>query len=83
MNALLERPDNIFSEIRRYTASVAATIIFGFRATQADPFWAQVSIPNFRAPFQVTDVEKAVYSLVEEVKLPQSSTQATDTTTNY
>ena len=42
MNNLLDRPDNFYDEIRRYTASVAAVLSFGHRGATFESFWAHV-----------------------------------------
>ncbi|TVY87600.1 Cytochrome P450 monooxygenase, partial [Lachnellula willkommii] len=39
MNNLLKRPDEIFQLAKLYTASVAATLLYGQRATDVDSFW--------------------------------------------
>lgn len=39
MNNLLKRPDEIFELAKLYTASVAATLLYGQRATDLDSFW--------------------------------------------
>ena len=39
MNNLLKRPDEIFELAKLYTASVAATLLYGQRATDIDSFW--------------------------------------------
>lgn len=39
MSNLLERPEDFFAEIRRYTASVATSITYGFRAPTFESFW--------------------------------------------
>jgi hypothetical protein len=43
MNNLLDNPDNFYHEVRRYTASVAAVLVFGHRGPTSDSFWARVS----------------------------------------
>jgi len=40
MNDLLRNPDGFFNHIRRYTASVAATLVFGQRGATFKSFWA-------------------------------------------
>ncbi|KIW75333.1 hypothetical protein Z517_10074 [Fonsecaea pedrosoi CBS 271.37] len=39
MNDLLNHPDGFFNHIRRYTASVAATLVYGQRGATFDSFW--------------------------------------------
>jgi hypothetical protein len=39
MNNILKRPDEIFGLARLYTASVAATLLYGQRAESLDSFW--------------------------------------------
>jgi hypothetical protein len=43
MMNLLNKPENFYDEIRRYTASVATTIVYGFRAPTFESFWGHVS----------------------------------------
>ncbi|KEF57227.1 uncharacterized protein A1O9_07417 [Exophiala aquamarina CBS 119918] len=43
MNDLLTNPEGFFNHIRRYTASVAATLVFGQRGSTFNSFWAHVS----------------------------------------
>ncbi|OQU97041.1 hypothetical protein CLAIMM_03044 [Cladophialophora immunda] len=40
MNDLLTNPDGFFNHIRRYTASVATTLVYGQRGATFDSFWA-------------------------------------------
>ncbi|TVY53947.1 Cytochrome P450 monooxygenase patI [Lachnellula cervina] len=40
LNDLLRTPENFFDCIRRYTASVAATLVFGQRGATFESFWA-------------------------------------------
>ncbi|KAI1617874.1 putative cytochrome P450 oxidoreductase [Exophiala viscosa] len=40
MNDLLVNPEGFFNHIRRYTASVAATLVYGQRGSTFDSFWA-------------------------------------------
>ncbi|KAK5331677.1 hypothetical protein LTR93_000682 [Exophiala xenobiotica] len=40
MNDLLTKPEGFFNHIRRYTASVAATLVYGQRGSTFDSFWA-------------------------------------------
>ncbi|KAJ4201320.1 hypothetical protein NW767_006970 [Fusarium falciforme] len=42
MSNLCNNPDNFYSEIRRYTASVVTSITYGCRAPTSDSFWCQV-----------------------------------------
>jgi hypothetical protein len=44
MNDLLVAPEGFFNHVRRYTASVAAAIVFGHRGPTFESFWAHVSI---------------------------------------
>lgn len=44
MNDILVAPDGFFNHVRRYTASVAAAIVFGHRGPTFESFWAHVSI---------------------------------------
>lgn len=44
MNNLLDSPDAFFDHIRRFTASVASTLVYGQRASTIDSFWAHVSV---------------------------------------
>lgn len=46
MKNLLTDPDDFFSQIRRYTASVVTSITYGFRGATPDSFWARVSIDH-------------------------------------
>lgn len=46
MNDLLVGPDGFFNHIRRYTASVAAAIVFGHRGPTFESFWAHVNITS-------------------------------------
>ncbi|EXJ84074.1 hypothetical protein A1O3_04741 [Capronia epimyces CBS 606.96] len=46
MNDLLRDPDNFFNHIRRYTASVAATLVYGQRGATFDSFWGHVREPS-------------------------------------
>ncbi|KAF2501617.1 cytochrome P450 [Lophium mytilinum] len=39
MTNLLDRPEDFFQEIQRYTASVVSSINYGFRAKTHDSFW--------------------------------------------
>ncbi|KAI8938085.1 hypothetical protein NX059_005756 [Plenodomus lindquistii] len=41
LNNLLERPEDFYYEIRRYTASVITSLTFGYRAKDIDSFWAK------------------------------------------
>ncbi|KAH7264569.1 cytochrome P450 [Fusarium solani] len=41
MSNLCNNPDNFYSEIRRYTASVVTSITYGCRAPTSDSFWCQ------------------------------------------
>ncbi|KAH6955730.1 putative cytochrome P450 oxidoreductase [Ilyonectria sp. MPI-CAGE-AT-0026] len=41
MNGLLENPDDVFDEVRRFAASVASTIVWGYRAVNYDSYWAK------------------------------------------
>jgi hypothetical protein len=43
MNDLLETPEDFFNHISRYTASVATTLVYGFRAATFQSFWGHVS----------------------------------------
>jgi hypothetical protein len=43
MNDLLTKPEGFFNHVRRYTASVAATLVYGQRGSTFDSFWAHVS----------------------------------------
>ena len=43
MNDLLVEPEGFFNHIRRYTASVASTLVYGQRGSTFDSFWAHVS----------------------------------------
>lgn len=43
MNDLLQSPEGFFDHIRRYTASVATTLVYGQRGATFDSFWAHVS----------------------------------------
>lgn len=52
MNDLLGNPDGFFNSIRRYTASVAATLVFGQRGATFDSFWAHVSF-WYQAPSNI------------------------------
>lgn len=38
----LEDPDNFYQHVRRVTASIACTFVFGHRAPVADCFWGNV-----------------------------------------
>jgi hypothetical protein len=42
MANLLEKPEDFYGQIKRYTASVAASITFGQRGATPDDFWARV-----------------------------------------
>ncbi|OIW32566.1 cytochrome P450 [Coniochaeta ligniaria NRRL 30616] len=39
MTNLLQKPENFYNEIRRYTASVVTSITFGYRAPTFESFW--------------------------------------------
>ncbi|KAL6360789.1 hypothetical protein LRP88_06497 [Fusarium phalaenopsidis] len=41
MSNLCNNPDNFYSEVRRYTASVVTSITYGCRAPTSDSFWCQ------------------------------------------
>ncbi|EEU44533.1 uncharacterized protein NECHADRAFT_96455 [Fusarium vanettenii 77-13-4] len=41
MSNLCNNPDNFYSEIRRYTASVVTSITYGCRAPTSDSFWCK------------------------------------------
>lgn len=43
LNDLLRTPEDFFDCVRRYTASVAATLVFGQRGATFKSFWAHVS----------------------------------------
>ena len=43
---LLETPDQFFHHIKRVTASVAAIVIFGFRAPTVHSFWTTVCLED-------------------------------------
>jgi cytochrome P450 len=40
MTDLLDSPDKFYNSIKRYTASVAASLTYGFRGATYDSFWA-------------------------------------------
>lgn len=42
MDNLLSRPEDFYKEIRRYTASVITSLVFGYRASTYESFWSQV-----------------------------------------
>jgi hypothetical protein len=42
MNDLLQQPHDFIKHIRRYTSSVANSIIYGQRAATYDDFWGHV-----------------------------------------
>jgi len=44
MNDLLENPEGFYDYVRRYTASVASSLVFGHRGPTFKSFWAHVSI---------------------------------------
>lgn len=48
MNDLLETPDDFFNHISRYTASVATSTVYGFRAPTFQSFWGHVSSTKHR-----------------------------------
>jgi hypothetical protein len=39
---LLEEPEDFGESIKRTSASIASIILYGFRATSSDSFWATV-----------------------------------------
>ena len=41
---LLEKPDDFIGLIKRTSASISSIILYGFRATSPDSFWATVSL---------------------------------------
>lgn len=43
MNDLLQTPEDFFDHICRYTASVATSLTYGFRAPTFNSFWGHVS----------------------------------------
>jgi hypothetical protein len=43
MNNLLDNPTGFFNQIKRYTASVATSVTYGFRAATFESFWGHVS----------------------------------------
>lgn len=42
MTDLLDDPIGFYEHIKRYTASVATTVVYGYRASTADSFWGRV-----------------------------------------
>jgi hypothetical protein len=46
MNDLLDSPEGFYDHIRRYTASVATSLTYGYRAATFQSFWGHVSQPN-------------------------------------
>ena len=42
MNNLLDSPEGFYDHIRRYTASVASSLTYGYRAATIASFWAYV-----------------------------------------
>jgi hypothetical protein len=42
LNDLLERPQDIYSHMRRLTSSIATILVFGQRATSYEDFWGHV-----------------------------------------
>ena len=40
MNDLLESPEGFYDHVRRYTASVASSLTYGYRAATFGSFWA-------------------------------------------
>ncbi|KAH7072514.1 putative cytochrome P450 oxidoreductase [Paraphoma chrysanthemicola] len=55
MNNLLERPEDFYEEIRRYTASVITSLTFGYRAKDLKSFWAKgvyESLETFSRAFE-------------------------------
>jgi hypothetical protein len=46
MNNFLDKPEDFYHEVRRYTASVITSLVFGWRAPSYDSYWSKVSMPT-------------------------------------
>jgi len=66
MNDLLKTPADFIHHIRRYTSSVANSIIYGQRAATYEDFWGHVSHHTCRSGSKA-DGEQIVYEVMDKV----------------
>lgn len=72
MNDLLNHPEGFFDNIRRYTASVATTLVYGQRGATFDSFWAHVSrLPRVRKDKGLMEIQ-GVYDVMTKAWLLKS-----------
>jgi len=67
MNNLLDNPDDFYEQIKRYTASVATSITYGYRGPTTSSFWARVGTSISRGRNNTDPEVQGVYDVMDRV----------------
>jgi len=67
MYDFLETPDDFYKHLRRVTASIACTLVFGQRGATYDTFWGHVSIDSKLLENSPNDGTQCVYDALKMV----------------